>query len=134
VFKAGRSALSTGVSRSDGALTLDPNQYKLKADNGQGLLRSAPMQFPREYVAYMARQVLKRLAAAGLIQFELPDYVEEVMTQVTLEELAVEDRINGEVRQILEQHNSEMKQMGASYEEMFKKVKRQLVRDRKAVL
>ena len=92
------------------------------------------MQFPREYVAYMARQVLKRLAASGLIQFEQPDYVEEVMAQVTLEELAVEDRINGEVRRILEQHDTEMKRMGASYEEMFKQVKRQLVRERKAVL
>ena len=56
------------------------------------------------------------------------------MTQVVLDELSVEDRINEEARKILEQHNEEMKQVGASYEEMFKKVKRQLVRDRKVVL
>ncbi len=92
------------------------------------------MQFPREYVAYMAKQVLKRLSAAGLIQFEQSDYVTEVMTQVMLDELGVEDRINEEVRKILEQHDEQMKQMGASYEEMFKKVKKQLVRDRKVVL
>ena len=92
------------------------------------------MQFPREYVSYMTRQVLKRLTAAGLIQYEQPEYVQEVMTQVVLDELSVEDRINEEARKILEQHNEEMKQVGASYEEMFKKVKRQLVRDRKIVL
>jgi hypothetical protein len=92
------------------------------------------MQFPREYVIYMTRQVLKRLTAAGLIQYEQPEYVQEVMTQVMLDELSVEDRINEEARKILEQHNQEMKQVGASYEEMFKKVKRQLVRDRKVVL
>jgi hypothetical protein len=92
------------------------------------------MQFPREYVSYMARQVLKRLTAAGLIQYEQPEYVQEVMTQVMLDELSVEDRINEEARKILEQHDKEMKQVGASYEEMFKKVKRQLVRDRKVVL
>jgi len=92
------------------------------------------MQFPREYVSYMTRQVLKRLTAAGLIQYEQPEYVQEVMTQVVLDELSVEDRINEEARKILEQHNEEMKQVGASYEEMFKKVKRQLVRDRKVVL
>jgi hypothetical protein len=92
------------------------------------------MQFPREYVIYMTRQVLKRLTAAGLIQFEQPEYVQEVMTQVMLDELSVEDRINEEARKILEQHDQEMKQVGASYEEMFKKVKRQLVRDRKVVL
>lgn len=92
------------------------------------------MQFPREYVTYMTGQVLKRLTAAGLIQYEQPEYVKEVMTQVMLDELSVEDRINEEARKILEQHGEEMKQVGASYEEMFKKVKRQLVRDRKVVL
>ena len=92
------------------------------------------MQFPREYVTYMTKQVLKRLTAAGLIQYEQPEYVQEVMTQVMLDELSVEDRINEEARKILEQHGDEMKQVGASYEEMFKKVKRQLVRDRKVVL
>jgi len=92
------------------------------------------MQFPREYVAYMAQQILKRLSAAGLIQYEQPDYVKEVMTQVLSQELAVEDRINDEVREKLQQIESEMKDAGASYEEMFKKVKRQLVRDRKLVL
>ncbi|PYU90710.1 MAG: DUF507 domain-containing protein [Acidobacteria bacterium] len=92
------------------------------------------MHLPREYVAYMAKQVLKRLSAAGLIQFEQPDYVREVITQVTLDELSVEARIDEEVRKILEQHGAEMKEVGASYEEMFKKVKKQLVRDRTFVL
>lgn len=92
------------------------------------------MQLPREYVVYMAKQVLKRLSGAGLIQYEQPDYVTEVITQVVLDEMSVEDRINEEVRKILEQHGQEMKRMGASYEEMFKKVKKQLVRERKVVL
>jgi len=92
------------------------------------------MQLPREYIAYMAKQLLKRLSAEGLIQFDQPEYVTEVITQVMLDEIAVEDRINDEVRKILEQHEGEMKQVGASYEEMFKKVKRQLVRDLKVVL
>jgi len=92
------------------------------------------MQLPREYVAYMAKQVLKRLSKAALIQYDQPDYVSEVMTQVMLDELSVEARIDDEVRKILLQHGDQMKQVGASYEEMFKKVKRQLVRDRKVVL
>jgi hypothetical protein len=82
----------------------------------------------------MAKQVLKRLSAASLVQFEQADYVTEVMTQVMLDELGVEDRLNDDVRKILEQHGEEMKKVGASYEEMFKKVKKQLVRERKIVL
>jgi hypothetical protein len=92
------------------------------------------MRLPREYAAYMAKQVLKRLTDRSLIQFEQPDYVKEVVTQVMLEELSVEDHINEEVRKILEEYDQQMKQMGVSYEEMFKKVKRQLVRDRNVVL
>jgi hypothetical protein len=92
------------------------------------------MHLPREYVAYMAKQLMKRLTGAKLIQYEQPEYVVEVVSQVMLDELSVEDRINDEVRQILEEHGDEMKRMGASYEEMFKKVKKQLVRDRKVIL
>ncbi len=92
------------------------------------------MQFQREYVAYMAKQVLKRLTAAGLIQYDQPEYVTEVMTQVLLDELGVEDRINDEVRKILEEYGGEMKELGATYEEAFKIIKKQLVRDRKVIL
>jgi hypothetical protein len=92
------------------------------------------MYWQREYVAYMTKQVLKRLSDKGLIQYDQPEYITEVMTQVMLDELTVEARIDQEARQILEEHGDEMKDVGASYEEMFKKVKKQLVRERKVVL
>ncbi len=92
------------------------------------------MHLPRQYVAYMAKEVLKRLSAAGLVQYDQPGYVTEVISQVMLDEVTVEDRINEEVRKILEQHGEKMKQYGASYEEAFKVVKRQLVRERKVIL
>ena len=92
------------------------------------------MNLLREHVAYMAQQTVKRLSAAGLIQVDQPEYVQQVMASVMLDELGVEDRINEEVRKILEEHEADMKQMGASYEEMFKKIKKQLVRERSAVL
>ena len=92
------------------------------------------MLLPREFAAYMAKQVLKRWSATGLIQYEQPEYVTEVMSQVVLDELSVEDRINDEVRKILEQHGDELKELGATYEEAFKAVKKQIVRDRKVIL
>jgi hypothetical protein len=92
------------------------------------------MKLPREYVDYLVKQVLKRLSEEHLIQYDQTDYVQEVMTQVTLEELSVEDHLNEEVRQILEEYDDQMKQMGVSYEDMFRKVKRQLVRERNVIL
>lgn len=92
------------------------------------------MHLSREYVDYMARELMKRLASEGLIQFEQPEYVNEVIVQVALDELSVEDRINDEVRKILDQHSEEMKQLGATYEDAFKAIKKQIVRERKVVL
>ena len=53
---------------------------------------------------------------------------------IVTEELALEDRINEEVRVILEAYSEEMRKSGAQYAEMFKKVKTELVRKYKAVL
>lgn len=92
------------------------------------------MQLPREYVAYMSKELMKRLATGGLVQFEQPDYVNEVMLQVVLDELSVEDRINDEARRILEEHSDQMKQFGATYEDAFKAIKKQIVRERKIIL
>ena len=92
------------------------------------------MQLSREYVSYMSRELLKRLTSEGLIQFDSPEYVNEVMLQVVLDELTVEDRINDEARRILEEHSDQMKNFGATYEDAFKAIKKQIIRERKIVL
>jgi hypothetical protein len=92
------------------------------------------MQLLREYVAYMAKELLKRLTTANLIQFDQPAYVNEVMAEVMIDELSIEDRINDEARRILEQHGEQMKFYGATYEEAYKAIKKQLVRERKVIL
>jgi hypothetical protein len=50
------------------------------------------------------------------------------------EEITIEDRLNEEVREILAKYSDEMKRTGVSYQEMFKKVKGQLARERKLIL
>lgn len=92
------------------------------------------MLFSREYVGYLAREVTKRLLAAEMIETSSAPVVTERVHSVMVEELSLEDRINDEVRAILEQYSDEMRKSGASYQEMFKKVKNELVRKYKAVL
>jgi hypothetical protein len=92
------------------------------------------MQLSREYATYMSKELMKRLTTEGLIQFEQPEYVNEVMLQVVLDELTVEDRINDEARRILEEHSDQMKQFGATYEDALKAIKKQIIRERKIVL
>jgi hypothetical protein len=42
--------------------------------------------------------------------------------------------LNEEVREILSQHSDEMRRLGASYQEMYKKIKGELARQRKLIL
>lgn len=88
----------------------------------------------RDFVSYMARQVVKRLVESKMIETPKPDELRQKVRQVMVEELTVEDRLNEEVREILSRYSDEMKRMGASYQEMYKKVKGELARDRKLIL
>ena len=92
------------------------------------------MIFSKEYVGYLAREVTKRLIAAEMIETANAAAVNERVHAAMLDELGLEDRINEDVRTILEQYSDEMRKSGASYQEMFKKVKNELVRKYKAVL
>ena len=92
------------------------------------------MLFSKEYVGYLARQVSQKLIAGEFIEAKNVNAVSTAMNDALLEELQLEDRINDEVRLILEQYQDEMHREGASYQEMFKKVKNELVRKYKAVL
>ena len=92
------------------------------------------MLFSKEYVGYLARQVTQKLIAGEFIETKEVAVVSGSVNAALLEELQLEDRINDEVRLILEQYDDELRRAGASYQEMFKKVKGELVRKYKAVL
>ena len=92
------------------------------------------MLFSKEYVGYLARQVTQKLIAGDFIATKDVPGVSTALNTAMLEELQLEDRINDEVRLILEQYDDELRRAGASYQEMFKKVKGELVRKYKAVL
>jgi|SRR5580704_3792509 hypothetical protein len=95
---------------------------------------SVGMLIARDYVGHMASEVVKRLVEGEQIETKTPDAVILRVRQKMMEELTVEDRLNDEVREILTQHQDEMRRTGVSYQEMYKKVKGQLARDRKLVL
>ena len=88
----------------------------------------------RDFVAHMASEIVKRLVEGGQIETKALEPVTTRVRQRMLEELTVEDRLNEEVRQILVERQDEMRSTGVSYQEMYKKVKQHLARDRKLVL
>jgi hypothetical protein len=92
------------------------------------------MLFSKEYVGYLAREITKKLIEGEFIETPNKAAVTERIHSALLDELTLEDRINDEVRIILETYSDEMQRSGANYQEMFKKVKNELVRKYKAVL
>ena len=92
------------------------------------------MIFSKDYVGYLARQTVKHLIAQKMIATTKPAAVNERVTAAMVDELSLEDRINDEVRAILEAIQEDMRKGGVSYPEMFKKIKLKLVSQYKAVL
>ncbi len=92
------------------------------------------MLLVRDFVAHMANEVVKRLVEGELIETTAAGAVAQRVRQRMMEELTVEDRLNEEVREILIEHQDEMRRTAVSYQEMYKKVKQQLARDRKLIL
>jgi uncharacterized protein DUF507 len=98
------------------------------------LFQTSDMLFSKEYVGYLAREVAKKLVASGLIETKALPALNEKVHAALLDELALEDRINDEVRVILEAYSDEMQKAGANYQEMFRKVKTELTKKYKAIL
>ena len=92
------------------------------------------MIFSRDYIGYLARRTVKHLIDAKMVTTSNLKAVEERVAAGLIEEMSLEDRINEEVRMILEAYSDEMRKSGAQYAEMFKKVKGELARKYKAVL
>ena len=71
------------------------------------------MIFSREYVAYLARQTVKQLIAENIIRTEKVQMVNDRVAAALLDELQLEDRINEEVRVILDAYRDEMSRLFA---------------------
>jgi hypothetical protein len=90
------------------------------------------MLLPREFVTYLSRQIVRRLIPLT-IETHTPEKVAELVHGLIADELDAEDKLNDEVREILEEYSDYMRREGVSYQEMFRKAKNQLVQQRKIV-
>ena len=92
------------------------------------------MSLRSEYVDLLAEKISDDLVDQGLIELPEGFSVKEAIFEALDEEVTLEDRLNDEVRTVLNEYTNQMRESGASYQEMFKLIKRKLVRERKLVL
>jgi len=92
------------------------------------------MGLRREYVRLLSTKVAEELVQQEMIEVPEGLNLAEQLFQVMDAEITLEDRLNDEVRTLLNQYSDQMRQSGASYQEMFKLIKNKLVKERKLVL
>lgn len=90
------------------------------------------MLLAREFIGYLARQLVQRLAPR-IIETSDPQLAAEHIEYAIEDDLSIEDKLNDEVRDILDKYSEQMRKDGLSYQEMFRKIKNTLVQQRKVI-
>ena len=92
------------------------------------------MRLTADEIQYISRKIVKTLVAAERLEVDDEARVVEAIARVIVDELAVEDRLNEEAREVLAQHMTQMERSDITYSEMFRKVKRELAKKKGIVL
>jgi len=90
------------------------------------------MLLAREFVDYVSRQVIKKLTPQWIETSDI-NVASDFVAAVIEEDLAVEDRLNDEVRDLLSQYSEYMRRESVSYQEMFRRIKNTMITQRKVI-
>ena len=90
------------------------------------------MLLAREFIGYLAQQIVTRLTPK-IIETTDAQAASATIADIIEEELAVEDRLNDEVRDLLGQYEDYMRQNDISYQEMFRRIKNTMITQRKVI-
>jgi hypothetical protein len=90
------------------------------------------MLLAREFVDYVSRQIVKRLTPQW-IETTDAHVAAAFIASVIEQDLAIEDSLNDEVREMLSQYTEYMRRESVSYQDMFRKIKNTLITQRKVI-
>jgi len=93
------------------------------------------MRLSKERVSHISESLAIRLQEEGLVAIvgNRKAFVEQ-LDDAIIEELSVEDRLNAEVRQLLNAYEQDIEQGHVDYQKMFTMVKSKLARERGIIL
>ncbi len=90
------------------------------------------MLLAREFVDYISRQTIRKLSPLWIETTDV-QVAGEFMSGIIEEDLAIEDQLNDEVREMLSQYSEYMRKEGVSYQDMFRRIKNTLITQRKVI-
>jgi hypothetical protein len=92
------------------------------------------VRLTRDQIGHLAQQVIRGLIKDEMIVADHPEKAIDAMAGVITQDLEAEDQLNEEVRELLKSYTEEISRGMVNYQELFRKVKAKLARDRKMVI
>jgi hypothetical protein len=92
------------------------------------------MRLTRDQVGYVSQQIVRGLVREAYIATDRHDPLIDSIAQVLVTDLEAEDRLNDEVRDMLKNFADEISRGSLNYQELFRKAKAKLARERKMII
>jgi len=92
------------------------------------------MKLRKQQIDKISYKIIDELISKKFIKVENSDIAKALIRKIVTDDLLVEDKLNDEVRTILDAHSLEIKGGSIEYHRMFKMVKDKLIRDRELIL
>jgi len=92
------------------------------------------MKLRKQQIEVIAAKIIDDLIKRESIEAENEDKAKTLVKKVIIDDFNVEDKLNDEVRELLEKISSEMRQGSVEYHKMFRLVKEKLIRERSLIL
>ena len=89
------------------------------------------MRLKKEFIEKISKKIIESLINKDLIIWESsPDKLELIINNIIIDDLMVEDRLNEEVKQLLDSRTEEYERSMMDYGRVFQLVKSKLARER----
>ena len=89
------------------------------------------MRLKKEFVEKISKKIIESFINKDLIIWESsPDKLELIINNIIIDDLMVEDRLNEEVKQLLDSRTEEYERSMMDYGRVFQLVKSKLARER----
>jgi hypothetical protein len=92
------------------------------------------MRLTRDQVGFVSQHIVRGLLREEFIAADHPELLIDSVVQVLTADLEAEDRLNDDVRDMLKNFAEEISRGALNYQELFRKVKTKLARERKMVI
>jgi hypothetical protein len=93
------------------------------------------MRVPKGWAPVLSKEIIEELLKREQISLVIPkEQAVALLSELVLEELMVEDRLNAEVREMLKKYDSEIEKGRLDYRRLFEMTRQKLIKERDIVL